>query len=62
LVGDSFVEGAIVTFACNQDGYEPRENGTDNSTGLECIYNNQLDTMEWSGVMPECVGKSIGLQ
>ncbi|KAH3893700.1 hypothetical protein DPMN_017850, partial [Dreissena polymorpha] len=60
LVGDSFLEGARVTFACDKPGYEPWETvgGVQQpSSGMTCVYRSDNKSMVWKGVVPTCIDR-----
>lgn len=56
MVGDSFQEGATVTFECDITGYEPLDTLGAVSEGITCQYIDSTGTMEWIGDMPTCNG------
>lgn len=59
LIGDTFQEGATVTFECLRSGYQPYQKNGQLSLGMTCQYNSSKGIMEWIGEMPTCVDKEL---
>ena len=56
LIGESFEEGAVITFGCSDTGFEPLNADGTEFTGLVCNRSETTGELSWVGDVPTCEG------